>query len=220
MNFIDNIPYDKHILYDDSFFYQGTRQSIYFQKTMPSFTSKDHFFLKSFIRLGTGVICQGYIYFYLNEAKRSSDFIGVFVKPEYRNKRIASLLVANWIDFCINNGYNFLGTNERQRKPFLLYLLKTYGFEILDLESYMTNKNVIHICRKDNDPTKYLLFKNKKQEATFMNGKIAKADNYQVISQLGHNITYLDSVILSRLYMMQDGFKAKEKSKLVIKRSK
>ena len=70
--------------------------------------------------------------FYLDKENKTSEFIGIGVAPEYRDLNIGSFLIASWIDLCLNNGYDFLGANKKQRKPFLLYLLKTYGFEIFD----------------------------------------------------------------------------------------
>lgn len=220
MDIIESMPYDKNILYDDSYQYNGLRQRIYIQKSYMSINKGNQYFFKSYILKGNELICQGYIYFYLNKENRTSDFIGAYIKPEYRNGGLASLLVSIWIQFCLNNGYNFLGTNKAQRKPFLLYLLKTYGFEIMDSTIYQTNPNVIDICKSEIDNTKYLLFKNQKQKISFLRGNIAKGDNYSVIDSLSDNIHYLDSVILSRIYSLMNEFKADEKSTLVLKRCK
>lgn len=221
MNLIDNLPYDRNVLYNDLEEYNGLKQGIYFQKSHMRGNDRDQYFLKLFsLDENRAQICQAYIYFYLNSNTKTSDFIGVYVKPEYRNLGVASLLVSTWIQFCFNNGYNFLGTNKMQRKPFLVYLLKTYGFEILDNIIYQTTSNVIHICKLKNDNTKYLMFKNPKQKESFMRGKIAKEDNYKAIDQLGRNMNYLDSVILSREYNLLDEHKANEKSILVLNKHK
>lgn len=220
MNIIENMPYDKNILYDDSYQYNGLRQRIYMQKAYMSVNNQNQYFFKSYVLDDHELICQGYIYFYLNKENKASDFIGAYIKPEYRNDGIASLLVSTWIQFCLNNGYNFLGTNKAQRKPFLLYLLKTYGFEIMDSTIYQTNPNVIDICKSEIDNTKYLLFKNPKQKISFLRGNIAKGDNYSVIDSLSNGIHYLDSVILSKTYSLINEYKANEKSILVLKRYK
>lgn len=219
MNFIKNCPYDRNILYEDGFNWQGLKQRLFFQKSIMKMNGKTQYFLKSYIN-GKNVDCQGYIYFYLNQDLKVSDFIGVYVKPEYRNTGVASFLVASWIQFCFNNGYDFLGTNKKQRKPFLLYLLKTYGFEILDSNIYKSSKHVIHICKQKESNTKYLLFENKLEQENFMKGKVAKEDNYQVVSKLSPNLSYLDSVILSQVYTMIDVYKANEKSTLVLTRNR
>ena len=125
MIFLEGIPYGKNILYQDGLEYKGIKQDLYFQKTYFKETGKTQYFIKSFIKDNGSFTWQGYIYFYLNDDSKASDFIGVFVKKEFRNSGLASLLVASWIDFCFNNRYDFLGTNKTQRKPFLLYLLKT-----------------------------------------------------------------------------------------------
>lgn len=218
MSFVDSIPFDKNILYKDNYEYKGFKQNFYFQKSIFKQNGRIQYFIKSFIIVDKIPICQGYIYFYLNEELKTSDFIGVFVKKEYRNSGIASLLVASWIDFCFNSGYNFLGTNKVQRKPFLLYLLKTYGFEILDESIYKKSNYTIHICKSNLDLTKYLLFKNPEAKHKFMSGKIANQDNYQVIDKLTDGMSYLDSVILSYSYHLKNQIKAEEKTELVLKR--
>jgi len=221
MNLINQLPYNRNVLYNNLAEYNGQKQEIYFQKSHMTKNDKDQYFLKLYsLDENHAQVCQAYIYFYLNSDTKTSDFIGVYVKPEYRNLGFSSLLVSTWIQFCFNNGYNFLGTNKTQRKPFLIYLLKTYGFELWDNLIYQTSNYVIHICKKENDNTKYLIFKNQEQKESFMRGKIAKEDNYKAIEQLGKNMSYLDSVVLSMKYNLLDGQKANEKSTLVLNKYK
>lgn len=220
MIFLEGIPYGKNILYQDGLEYKGIKQDLYFQKTYFKETGKTQYFIKSFIKDNGSFTCQGYIYFYLNDDSKASDFIGVFVKKEFRNSGLASLLVASWIDFCFNNRYDFLGTNKTQRKPFLLYLLKTYGFEIFDETIYSKSPNTIQICRSNFDSTKYLLFKNTEAKEFFMRGKIAQEDNYMAIDELMPGMSYLDSVLLSQIYHLENYTRASEKTQLVLNRHK
>lgn len=53
-----------------------------------------------------------------------------------------------------------------------------------------------------------------------MKGSIAKEDNYEAIEHLDTNMSYLDSVILSKEYNLLDEHKANEKSTLVLYRHK
>lgn len=218
MKQLDNIPFNTEILYEDGYNYNGFRQRLYFQKTFMKANNKNQYFIKSYIINKNAQICQGYIYFYLDDNTKTSDFIGAYVKPEYRNSGLASFLTAHWIQFCLNSGYNLLGTNKNQRKPFLLYLLKNYGFEIFNPSLYDTSKNIINICKKENDDTKYLLFKNPLQAKAFLNSQIAKEDNYQVITDSNEKIDYLDKVILSTPYNMNDLSKAEQKCTVAIKK--
>lgn len=217
MGVIENTQLNKLVVYQDGYKYKNIDQCIYFEKSLMTANNKIQYFLKSYLK-GEKFDCQGYLYFYLDKELKSSDFIGIYVKPEYRNTGLASLLVSTWIQFCLNNGYNFLGTNRKQRKPFLLYLLKTYGFEIIQANVYETEKNVIDICKSQEDNNKYLHFKNPLQGELFSKGKIAKEDNYCIIKNLSPEYIYLDSVILSFPYNIVDEEKANTKSIITIKK--
>lgn len=213
MKFIANMEDQKRYLIDTCV-YQDKTQKINLERSYFTNLNKYQYFIKAYIKDD----CQGFIYFYLNDLDNTSKFIGLYVKPEYRGNNIASLLIAQWISFCLNNNYDFLETNKAQRKPFLLYLLKTYGFELPNQKEYMTNKNVIDILRRDNDNGKYLFFRNPKEKIGFMQGKIVMEDNYQAILEFTPDFFYLDSIILSRPYILDNEFKATEKTNLVLKR--
>ena len=123
---------------------------------------------------------MGYIYFYLDATSKTSSYIGTFVKPEYRSLGLASLLTAYWIKICLDDGYDFLTTNKKQRKPYLLHILKKVFFEIDDPERYRLSKHTIHIC-KDEEGQRFLLFKNDKFARSFQKGKIYRGDNYKIV---------------------------------------
>lgn len=175
---------------------------------------------------------MGYIYFYLDSTSRKSSYIGTYVKPEYRSIGLASLLTAYWIKTCLDEGYDFLTTNKNQRKPYLLYILKKYFFEIDDTKKYQLSKHTIHICR-DNEDKKVLLFKNKVMARNFQRGKIYSGDDYRImlledldsgiILNNGENekvmssneiqkilektksrVQFLDSILLSNIYSLKD----------------
>ena len=148
---------------------------------------------------------------------------------KFRDLNIGSLLVSSWIDICLNSGYDFLGVHEKQRKPFLLYLLKTYGFDVLDQSLYNTRRDVISICRsKDfDDKRKLLLFRDSKHEKAFEGMKLTKTDNYEIIHDIG-DFLYLDDVIMPLQSIKRDSVpyylinynKAKVKTKSVLDRHK
>ena len=96
---------------------------------------------------------------------------------------------------CLNNGIDFLGSNKRQRKPFLIYLLKTYGFDILDKSLYEKSKDVISICRRGEDTSKLLLFRDSKHERNFKQTNIFETDNYEIITSLD-GVNHLDDIIM------------------------
>ena len=200
------MQYNKEFLIDEN---KTTKQRVYFTKTKftPGDTNKqyDQYFIKIYEQTEKGSYkCQGYIYFYLDFLKRESRFIGMFVNPEYRNQGIAQLLVSYWITFCLDNGLYDLKTARKQRKPFLLYLLKKFKFDLLNINEYKTSPNTISICREGIALDKCLYFKNPIQAETFKQGKIKHGDNYIILDRLTADTEVLDEVLLSTLYVSHD----------------
>lgn len=196
MKILENLETDKRILYSDSYFSGIYNQKLFIKKSIDDGIHKDKFFISVWTNIDDNLIKQGHIYFYLDNEIRSSHFIGVMVNPKYRNLNIGSLLIASWIDLCLSNGYDFLMAHEKQRKPFLLYLLKTYGFDILDKSLYDTRRDIVSICRGiyPEDMRKLLLFKDFSLEKKFMATNIYTSDNYEIIHNLD-GVKMLDDVI-------------------------
>lgn len=159
-----------------------------------------------------------YIYFFLDFGKRETRYIGTFVDEEYRSKGFASLLTALWTYISLDNDFYDCRTNRRQRKPFLLYLLKLHGFEIEDIRNYEENEHTIYICR-DLDNNKCLYFKDSNQSFTFSESHTIQKDNYQIVNQEDFNsgsIEVLDKIILSTPYYLQDFDKAYSRNRRIL----
>ena len=122
------------------------------------------------------------------------------VKDGFRSSGLGSLLISAWIEWCFENGFEDLTTTKAQIKPFLLYMLKKYNFDLQDTDLYLTSGNNIHICRREKDNRKLLLFDNKKQGLSFARGKIYRGDNYHIIDELTPEVQKLDTVLLSEPY--------------------
>ena len=197
MDTFKNIPEGEKILYKDNVFSGDYDQQLFIKRSNDDGSNRPKFFISASSLKNGELEMQGYLYFYLDQATKSSSFIGIKVNPLYRDLNIGSFLVASWIDMCLNNGYDFLGVNPKQRKPFLLYLLKTYGFEILDKSLYETRPEVITICRSLDkiDRTKYLAFKDSKHEKVFTGTNSFKEDNYSIIHTMSGYVA-LDNVLL------------------------
>lgn len=227
MKSFKNLEEGNKVLYREGFFSGDYNQDLYIKKSIDDGSNKPKFFISAYTTINGNLRQQGYIYFYLDYETKSSNFIGIKVESDYRNLNIASFLVASWIDFCKNNGYDYLGVHPKQRKPFLLYLLKTYGFEILDKSLYDTRKDVITICRSLDleDKRKLLLFKDPKHEKVFIGTNIYQHDNYEIIHN-SDGIIKLDDIILPLQnmrrnpinYELLDFLKAQEKIETVISR--
>lgn len=197
MNKLENLENGSKILYSNGYFSGDYNQELYLKKAIDDGSNRPKFYISVHSNINGCLVQQGYLYFYLDYETKTSSFIGIQVLQPYRNLNIGSFLVASWIDLCLNYGYDFLGVHEKQRKPFLLYLLKTYGFEILDKSLYDIRPDVISICRSTNhnDKRKYLLFKDSKHEKVFIGTNVYKSDNYEIIHNQ-NNMIFLDNVIL------------------------
>ena len=230
MTKINNLEIGNLSLYSTGYFSGNYNQDLYLKRVKnDDGCDKSKYYISVFSNICGDLTLQGYLYFYLDEDNKMSQFIGVKVKEKYRNLNIGSFLVASWIDLCMNNGYDFLGVNPNQRKPFLLYLLKTYGFEIFDKSLYETRNDVITICRSCNmeDKRKFLSFKDSKHKESFIKTNIFKSDNYEIVKP-SDEIICLDQVILplqsrkrdSVDYELRDVHKSLIKTSSVIQRHK
>ena len=229
MGYLDNLQESERSLYSDRFYSGDYSQSLYLVKARDDGSHKDKYYIWATTMIGGREVKQGHIYFYLDHENKMSSFIGVKVVDEFRNLNIGSLLVSSWIDICLNSGYDFLGVHEKQRKPFLLYLLKTYGFDVLDQSLYSTRRDVISICRSVDfdDKRKLLLFRDSKHQRAFEGMKLTKTDNYEIIHDLDGCI-YLDDVIMPLQSIKRDNVpyylinydKAKVKTKTVFDKHK
>lgn len=147
---------------------------------------------------------QGYMYFNVCPTKDGSNYIGTYVNPKYRNRGIANYLNSVWIKYCLENGLECLKTIKRQRKPYILYMLKGYTFEINNKDLY--DNRSIHICR-DREGSKFLLFDNEEEKRRFMSSTICLDGNYRVLDSLEDG-EELDRVILNHKYTLEDNDKA------------
>lgn len=196
---------DKNYQIGHDFYDNGTKERLYLKKSYSKAENRNFYFINlySFSKIGD-VQCLGYMYFTIHPGKNSSKFIGVYVKPEYRDNGYASFLISNWIKICLDNDIYDLRTNKKQRKPFTLHLLKKYEFDLANLQEYDTSPYVIHICRDSSTNFKYLMFDNEKQKRGFVTGKIIQGDNYRIIDCMTDGIEEIDKVILSRPHLLKD----------------
>ena len=197
MGLLDNLEVGDSLLYSSNYFSGNYNQELHIKRAINNDNENSKYYINVYSKINGEMVRQGYIYFYLDHENKVSEFIGVGVNEEYRNLNIGSFLVASWIDLCFNNGYDFLGANKKQRKPFLLYLLKTYGFEIFDKSMYEYRDDVITICKRyeEDDKRKILLFKDLKHEKSFMSTNVYKTDNYEIVHDKKGIIT-LDDIIM------------------------
>lgn len=150
---------------------------------------------------------QGYMYFFITPDCNTANYTGTYVNPAFRRCGIAKKLMATWIKFCLENGIEDLKTIKRQRKPFLLYTLKGYSFDVKNKELYEGRS--IHICEKEG--RKALLFDDAAAKTIFLNSKIYMDDSYLVLDDL-EDYHILDKVVLNHTYYLSDGNVAYQKS--------
>jgi len=214
-----DIPYRKPVIFA-SFVYNNEKYNIFFNKAygdkingqlVPSLSRYYIQIYKDKIDGDYPTLCA-YIYFYLNFEMKETKYIGTWVDPECRNKGFASLLTSLWTWICMDNNFYEYVTNRKQRKPFLLYLLKLYGFEINDVMKYDKSKGTILICRDLSSKDKCIYFKDEQLAKGFARSKIFKSDNYQILNSLD-NAEILDKILLSTPYHLQDCEKAYTRSR-------
>lgn len=219
MSTLPALDYNRPLLYE-VFDFNGQEQRVYFSKSFFKDKNTDQYFLKLYLNNSNGSLhCQGYIYFYLDETMGASQFIGAYIKPEYRNNGFCSLLMALWLKFCLDYGFENIETTSQQRKPFLIYSLKRFEFEVQNFSLYQTHPNTITICRKESDSHKYLYFKSNTQRDSFNTGKVMHADNYRIVDSLDE-VTPVDEILLSHIYQMQDASKTYTKTLSIYSRHK
>lgn len=212
MHLIKNLIYNEKILLKDDFQFKTCNQGLYLSRHTCQNDINDRYYLNIKLLEDNNLINQGYLYFYIDFNKLQSELIGVGIEPEYRNYGLASLLISSWIKLCIEQGINNLQTISKQRKPFLLYLLKKYRFELENTEIYETSSRMVYICRENGSNDKLIMFKDEREKRLFNNSNIMKTDNYRIIDTLTADIEIVDKVVLYFPYFLQDSEFAYQKS--------
>ena len=207
MNILSKLDYGTSILLDTIPVDANHQLHIKLEKTYHEATNSDYYFIRLFIVGDSFYKSIGYMYFYLNqvyEGISASTYIGTYINPEYRSYGLATLLLSSWISLTRENNCDTLTTIKRQRKPFILYLLKKYGFDIADINEYLSATDKIYICARPNDETKYLLFQSLQQRLDFMYESVYRRDNYEIIPTNPENkpwdVSILDTVLLNRIH--------------------
>ena len=197
MKICNNLLYGDKILLTNRVFSGEYNQIINLKRAKEDIFGYPKYYLEIDTIINNNIVHQGYLYFYLDNYAKTSFFIGLKVEENFRHLNIASLLIATYLQFCFNNGYKYIKMYHKQRKPFITYLLKTYGFEVNDLSLYEKRNDIINIYRDyDYDiKTKLLLFKDPKHEDNFLKTNIYQDDDYEIIHDEDEGI-YLDKIIL------------------------
>ena len=215
------IEYNKKYLLDTFINEDGYIKSLYLIKTLNKATKQDNYYLKLYLNSYDGnEFLLGYLYFFVTPKERKSKYVVTFVEPNNRDSGIASFLTSAWIKFCLEHDLDVLITNRKQEKPFLLFLLKKYYFEIKNPLIYPSHENTVYICKKNNERKKVLLFNNDNYKNAFLRSNSFKNDNYMVILELEPDITILDQVILNKIYTLTDNDMGYRKAEKVYKKFK
>ena len=226
---IESLNQEDKKIYYNNFFSGDYNQDMYLKKSEDDGSHKDKFYLELYTTINGVKVMQGYLYFYLDLESRSCHFIGMKVLDEYKNLNMGSLLISAWINFCLCNGCEHIAVHPKQRKPFILYLLKTYSFDVKDLSQYKTRSDVITICRSVDldDTTRYLMFRDERHQRNFLQTNICRSDDYKIavdpigLYPLGEVIFPLQDITRNPVeYILQDKSYARYKSNQVLLRHK
>lgn len=186
---------DKKVI-SNNFFSGDFRQDLVLKKSKDDGSHKDKYYLELYSKVNGLYRQQAYIYFYLDYKNKTCYFIGMKTEEEFRGLNMGSLLISVWIDFCLNNGIEYLGVNSKQRKPFLLYMLKNFTFDVENIEDYNTRNDVISLYKGNDfyDNSKYLLFRDENHEKQFKHNNTFKDDNYVVLDYITNEIFLTDII--------------------------
>lgn len=213
MQLIKNLTYNKKLLLKEDLQFKTYQQKLFLSKHTCQSDMNDRYYLNvKILEKDDNLVNQGYLYFYINFNKLQSELIGVGIEPQYRNYGLASLLISSWIKLCLEQGINNLQTIPKQRKPFLLYLLKKYKFELENMGIYETSSRMVYICQENGNNDKLIMFKDEREKRLFNNSNIMKTDNYRIIDTLTDDIEIVDKVVLYLPYFLQDNEFAYQKS--------
>ncbi len=138
------------------------------------------------------IIEYGYVYFMLYTTKEGipiSEYIGLKVFEDYRNKGLGDLLMSVYLYYSYDNGFTFAQSTTKQRKLDLLSLMNKYGFTVKKPEKYdngerttlLGNQMVVDIF-KYNEGGIYYQFKTTKAEQLYRRNNYKVADNYKYLS--------------------------------------
>ncbi|MCI8575049.1 MAG: hypothetical protein HFI09_01115 [Bacilli bacterium] len=202
---LEKMPYKQNLLLRDDLIFQGKRQQIYFSKHTCDSEEMDRFYLKLITKCDKGVLeKQGYLYFYLDMDSLTSKLVGFSVKDEYRNTGLGSLLISSWLLFCMDQGILKITSHHKQRKPFLIYLLKKFYFESMSNASYIKATRKVYICKLLDYMDKYVIFEDKYEREHFSRINVIERDNYRIADFYTPGIEILDEIILGISYELKD----------------
>lgn len=87
--------FQKSTILLDVFYSKDILRRLYLEKKFSPANQTYQYFLKLYRVDNNGIYsCDGYIYFYLNELRKESSFIGLYIKPECRNSGLANSKLA------------------------------------------------------------------------------------------------------------------------------
>lgn len=156
----------------------------------------------------------GYIYFYVDFGdENTSDFIGLNISPKFKGNSYANLLISSYIDICrASSLYNF-ATNQKQKKPELIHILKKFGYTY---NKRINNQNQIDILNTNNLNENTFFIPDVHLRKNIKNSKLANQNNYRFVDNI-ENYNILDTVYLNKIYKLTDFNKCYEKQKEVKK---
>jgi len=149
----------------------------------------------------------GYAYFFINEVREQSSFIGMKIEPEFRGKSYGNLLISSYIDLCDCFTVKNLDINQKQRKPEIVHILKNFGYE---LNSIPPSHMKIILVHGGAESISKLYVPDQSLRARIADSRLTRSNNYNFVESL-ENQTIIDTIYFGQKYHLVDRPKCLEK---------
>jgi hypothetical protein len=154
---------------------------------------------------------MGFAYFFVNESRETSSFIGMKIEPKFRGRSYGNLLVSSYIDLCDDSDITDLDAQPKQRKPEIVHILKKFGYGLKKSPSSHKRITLVH---GGEDSVSKLYIPDSELRRVVGGSKVARDNNYSFVSSL-EGQTVIDEIYYGHHYYLTDRDKCLAKQEQV-----